>query len=214
MPQAAPLPPGPKVPALVMSYQWLRRPLEFLEECAARYGDTFTIRFAGLPPLVIYSRPEDVKEIFSDDGSLLHAGKFNLSLSAFLGEHSVLMLDGKEHLRQRRLLLPPFHGERMQAYGQTMLDVSDDSIDAWPLGEPFSIHGPMQAITLNVILRTIFGIEQGARLEKFRSLLTELTDLAAWAPLLLPFMQVDLGPYSPWGRYLRKREQTDAAFWE
>jgi cytochrome P450 len=193
-----------------MTWQWLRRPFSFLDECAARYGDTFTIHFVGLPPLVCHASPEDVKEIFADDGSLLHAGQFNLSLRAFLGEHSVLMLDGKEHLRHRRLLLPPFHGERMQAYGQAMLDVTDDSIDSWPLQEPFALHGPMQGITLQVILRTVFGIEGTARLAKFSRLLTELLDIGSWAPLLLPFMQVDLGRLSPWGRYVRKRDECDA----
>ena len=203
------LPAGPKASWLA-TWRWMRTPFEFLDDCAARYGDTFTLRFPSLPPLVMFARPDDVKEIFSDDGSLMHAGEFNLQLRAFLGEHSVLMLDGKEHMRHRRLLLPPFHGERMQAYGQTMLDMADDSIDAWPVGEPFALHGPMQAITLQVILRTVFGVDGAARLAKFDRLVTELTEIASWFPLLLPFMQKDLGPWSPWGRYVRKRDETDA----
>jgi len=209
MPPKPTLPPGPRVPPIVTTWQWLRRPFELLEACEARYGDAFTLRFAGLPPLVMYSRPEDVKEIFSDDGSLLHAGEFNLQLKAFLGESSVLMLDGKEHMRQRRLLLPPFHGERMQAYGQAMLDVADDTIDRWPLGTPFPIHSPMQALTLQIILRTVFGVDGVARLARFDRLMTELLDIAAWAPLLVPFMQKDLGPWSPWGKYVRKRDESD-----
>ncbi len=206
------LPPGPKLPSLLLTWQWLRRPFELLDECAERYGETFTMRFAGFPPLVWYSRPEDVKEIFADDGGLLHAGKFNLSLRAFLGDHSVLMLDGKEHMRHRRLLLPPFQGERMQAYGQTMLDVTDDSIDRWPEHAPFTLHAQMQAITLQVILRTVFGVDEGPRLVRHSKVLTELLDIGAWAPLLLRFLQVDLGPLSPWGRYVRKRDESDALF--
>ena len=148
------LPAGPSS-TLAMTWNWLRRPLEFLDECAGRYGDVFTIRFANLPPLVVFSNPDHVKEVFTDDGSDFHAGKFNQSLRAFLGDHSILMLDGKEHLRHRRLLLPPFHGERMQAYGQAMLDITDAAIEKWHEGEPFALHGPMQSITLEVILRTV-----------------------------------------------------------
>jgi len=157
----------------------------------------------------MYSRPEDVKEVFADDGNLLHAGEFNLSLRAFLGEHSVLMLDGGEHMRHRKLLLPPFHGERMHAYGQTMLDIADASIDEWPLHTPFALHGYMQWITLQVILRTVFGVDGAARLARFDRVITEQLDIAAWPPLLIPFMQKDLGRFSPWGRYVRKRRDTD-----
>jgi cytochrome P450 len=120
------------------------------------------------------------------------------------------MLDKREHLRQRRLLLPPFHGERMHAYGHAMLDLADESVDSWPIGKPFSVHRKLQAITLRVILRTIFGVDAGARFDQLETQITELTDIAAWAPLLLPFMQVDLGPYSPWGRYKRKSAVGDA----
>jgi cytochrome P450 len=202
-------PAGPKA-SVFTTLSWMRRPFEFLEECAARYGDTFTLRFPSLPPLVMFSRPEDVKSIFADDGADLHAGEFNLQLRAFLGEHSVLMLDGKEHMRHRKLLLPPFHGERMQAYGQTMLDVADDVIDAFPERAPFALHGPMQSITLKVILRTIFGMEGAAGLSRFEGLMTDLLRIAAWPPLLLPFMQRDLGPLSPWGRFVRKQRESDA----
>ncbi len=204
------LPPGPRHPSVLSTYHWLQRPYEFLEECRDRYGDTFSLRFRGLPTFAIYSRPEDVKEIFADDGDLMHGGELNLSLRAFLGEHSVLMLDGKEHMRHRRLLLPPFHGERMQAYGQTMLDATDASIERWPAGSTFALHRYMQAITLQVILRTVFGVDGAARLERFDRVITEILDIASWPPLLMPAMQKDLGPWSPWGRYLRKRRESDA----
>ena len=203
------LPPGPTAPSVVTLYRWLDHPYEFLEDCRDRYGDTFTLHFAGLPKLAMYSRPEDVKDIFADDGDLLHAGEFNLSLRAFLGDHSVLMLDGAEHMRHRKLLLPPFHGERMQAYGQTMLDIADASIDEWPLYAPFALHARMQAITLQVILRTVFGLDVASRLEQFDDALTRVLDLATWPPLLIPAMQTDLGRFSPWGRYLRRRSIAD-----
>jgi cytochrome P450 len=193
---------------------WVRRPLPFLDEMRARYGETFTMRISGMPPFVVFSNPEDVKEVFADDGAALQAGKINAFLRPFLGEHSMLLLDGKEHLRHRRLLLPPFHGERMQRYGQTMLDVTDASIDAWPLHAPFSIHERMQWITLRVILRTILGIDDPARLERVAVMMTELLNIAAWTPLVFPFMQKDLGPLSPWGRFLRKARAADEVLYE
>ena len=204
-----PLPPGPKQSAIITTWHWMRRPFEFFDDCAASFGDTFSMRFFGLPPLAVYSNPEAVKEIFADPDETLLAGRFNLTLRAFLGEHSVLMLDGKEHLRQRRLLLPPFHGERMQAYGQAMLDVTDESIDRWPMHEVFAVHGHMQTITLRVILRTILGIEEPKRLAEMSAAITSVLELAAWPPLLIPAMQVDLGPWSPWGRYLRRAARMD-----
>ena len=204
------LPPGPDN-RLVTTWRWLREPFEFLDEQRSRFGDAFTMRLPGLPPLVVFSNPEAVKQIFTDDGETMLAGKFNLSLRAFLGEQSVLMLDGKEHLRIRRLLLPPFHGERMQAYGRAMIALTQASMAEWPRKKPFALHDRFQAITLRVIVRTVFGVEEGARFERLVAQLTELTEIAAWPPLLLPFMQKDLGPLSPWGRFQRKAADVDAA---
>ncbi len=197
-------------PALT-AYHWLRRPLEYWDQQHARYGDVFAMRLPALPLMAVFCNPSDVKEIFTDDGTTLAAGKFNKSLSAFLGENSVLMLDGREHLRHRRLLLPPFHGERMHAYAREMIELTNAAISRWPVGTPFAIHSEMQSVTLRVIVRTIFGVDDGPRFEHLVSLLTELTDLASWPPLLLPFMQIDLGPWSPWGRFKRKGNAVDAA---
>jgi cytochrome P450 len=148
----------------------------------------------------VFSNPDDVKDVFTDDGSELEAGKFNQTLSALLGGRSVLMADGKEHRRKRKLLLPPFHGERMQAYGQTMLDVSDDLIDQMPHNQSFALHTPMQDITLRVIVEAIFGFS-GAKLEEMVRNTKKLLELGAWAPLLIPAMQFDLGRFSPYGRF-------------
>ena len=204
------LPDGPRLPTLVTTWHWVRRPLPFLEENARRFGDAFSFRLAGLPPLAAFADPEAVKEIFSDAGENMVLGKLNQNFRALFGDRSILMLDGKEHLRQRRLLLPPFHGERMEAYGQTMMELADESIDAWPLGTQFSIHRHLQAITLRVIVRTVFGVDAGARFDKLLKVVTETVELGAWSVLLFPFMQKDLGRYSPWGRYLRKRAEQDA----
>lgn len=203
------LPNGPRFGAAFTVFNWLYRPLPFLEECAARFGDAFTVRLPSLPAAVVFRHPDAIKDIFSATGDALLAGQFNATLGPFLGDRSVLMLDGPEHLRQRRLMLPPFHGERMQAYGALMIDATNDAIDTWPSDRPFPVHGSMQAITLKVILRAIFGLDQGERYDRMEALLPRLLDTGAWPPLLVPFMRADLGPLSPWGRFLRLSAEAD-----
>jgi cytochrome P450 len=108
------------------------------------------------------------------------------------------------------MILPAFHGERMHAYGRTMLEMTHDSIDGWPLGSVFPVHRPMQAITLQVILRTVFGIEEGPRFAELGKVLRKMLDATANPILLLPFLQRDLGPFSPWGRFLRQSRRSSA----
>jgi cytochrome P450 len=202
------LPPGPAQNSVWTALQWLYRPLEYLSACRDRYGETFTVRLHRLPPLVVVANPEAVKEVFSGSGEVMAAGKVNNTLKPFLGPYSLLMLDGEEHLRQRRLVLPPFHGERMHAYGQTMLEATHRSIDSWPVGEPFPIHKRLQGITLEVILRAIFGVAD-AELPERAALVTRLLEVGAWPPLLVPYLQVDLGKWSPWGRFQALMAQAD-----
>jgi cytochrome P450 len=189
------------------TWRWLRTPYPYLDELHAKYGPTFRMSLFGLN-INIFSNPEDVREVFTDSGDELEAGRFNLTLSALLGDKSVLMVDGSQHMRKRKLLLPPFHGERMQAYGQTMLDVTDDLIDEMPHGRPFAFHEPMQDITLRVIIRTIFGFE-GARLEQMVRSTKVLLDLGAWPPLLIPAMQIDLGKWNHYGRFKLASAEAD-----
>jgi cytochrome P450 len=194
---------------VIQLYRWLRRPLDFLSECRARYGHTFTLRIAGGGTWVITDNPDTIREVWSAGPSEMHAGKANEILRPFLGEHSLLMLDGERHLRVRRLMLPPFHGERMVAYGTAMLEIAHAAIDRWPLGKAFPIHPRFQAITMDVILRTVFGIEGASRHAELASVFETLLRVATWPPLMLPAFQVDLGPLSPWGRFLRIGERAD-----
>src|SRR4051794_3429133 len=150
------LPPGPGGGPLV-SLGWLLRPLPLLERWRARYGDTFTLKIAQEPPWVVVSDPEDVKAVFQGDPEILHAGEGNQILRPFLGDNSVLLLDGDQHMRQRKLLLPPFHGERMQRHVETMAAAAREEIARWPEGEPFALHPGMQDVTLEVIMRVVFG---------------------------------------------------------
>jgi len=184
--------------------RWVKNPLPVMEEAHRRFGDTFSLRLAGIPePLVLVSHPEVIKEVFALGPDQAHAGKANLVLKPFLGVHSLLLLDGAEHLRQRKMMLPAFHGERMHAYGRSMIDLAHQSIDGWPIGRRFSVHAPMQRVTLQVIIRTVFGIGEGPRFAELADVLTRTLRVAAWPGLLFAFMQHDLGPLSPWGRYKR-----------
>jgi cytochrome P450 len=198
------LPPDAGAHPALQVIHWIREPFKMLEDCQARLGDAFTMRIPGMRyPVVVLSHPDAVKDVFAlgpDEG---HAGKANVVLKPFLGEHSVLLLDGAEHLRQRKMILPAFHGERMNAYGQTMLELGHEEIDRFPVGRQFPIHRSMQAITLQIILRTVFGVQEGPRFGELADVLTRALDLGTWPGLLFTVLQRDLGRFSPWGRYLR-----------
>jgi cytochrome P450 len=211
VPGAPALPPGPKAPALVQFLKSGFRPDSFLEDCAERYGEPFTLRFPGEPPSVFFSRPEAIRDIFSGDPAVLRAGEANVILEPMLGSTSLLLLDGDRHLRERRLMLPAFHGERMHAYARTMRESAERAVATWTPGQPFPIHQEMQAITLDVILRTVFGVE-GGDLVRLRGRLVALMRFVtgpAAILLFLPWVSADLGPFSPGGRFVRYRAAVD-----
>ena len=139
-----------------------------MEECRERYGNMFSYRLPHEGTWVFVSDPEAVKQIFTGDPRLLHAGEANIVLLPVLGEHSVLLLDEQEHMAQRKLMLPPFHGKRMQAYREVMADVAAEEIDCWPTDTPIRARPRMQAVTLEVILRAVFGVDEGDRLTRLR----------------------------------------------
>jgi cytochrome P450 len=172
-----PLPPGPPLPRAVQTAFWARRAQRVLELCQARYGDMFTIRIAHEETWVILSDPAAVKQVFTGDPRLLHAGEGNRILLPVLGDHSVLLLDEDAHMEQRKLLLPRFHGKRMQRYAELMSRIAGEEIERWPVGQPYRLRPRMQAITLEIILRTVFGVYKGERLERLRDELRELLDL-------------------------------------
>ena len=203
------LPPGPTEPALVQVLRWVRWPVPFLRDARAVYGDTFTIRFPQTPPLVVFSHPDAIKEIFTGDPEVFHAGEANTILEPVMGPRSLLMLDGQPHLRERRLLLPPFHGERMHAYGQTMRDITLAAAAQIPAGRPVRFHDLTQSITLDVILRTVFGVTSGAPERALREALRVLLEVGSSPILMLPLAQLDLGPRSPWGRMRRLLAEVD-----
>ncbi|HTU14469.1 MAG TPA: cytochrome P450 [Solirubrobacterales bacterium] len=183
-----PYPPGPNLPPLIQTLRWVARPLEFMEQGRRAHGEVFSVRFAGFrSPMVMVSDPELVKTVYANPANSLPEGRIAL-LEPVLGPRSVILLDGKEHLARRRLMLPAFHGERMRSYEDVMREAIDREIESWPVGEQFPIHPRMQAVTLEVILRTVFGVTDGARLDRLRELLgktLENTAAPGWQVLNL-----------------------------
>jgi cytochrome P450 len=165
------LPPGPPAPRPLQTVRWIFRPGAMLEDCRRRYGDMFTLRIAHEGIWVFLAHPDAVKQVFTGDPRVLHAGEANVVLLPMLGHHSVLLLDGSAHMSQRKLMLPSFHGERMRGYEQVMADVARAEVDRWPLGEPHAIRPAMQRITLEVIMRTVFGVQDEARRRQLRDAL-------------------------------------------
>ena len=137
-----------------------------MSDCARRYGDMFTLRITNEGTWVLVTDPDAIKQIFTGDPRLLHAGEANVVLLPLLGSHSVLLLDEDAHMAQRKLMLPPFHGQRMRGYEQTMAEVAAGEIERWPTGVALSVWPSMQAITLEVIIRTVFGVTDEARLRR------------------------------------------------
>jgi cytochrome P450 len=164
------------MPVPLQTLGWVVRPLPFLDRCRARYGDTFTLRIRNEGAWVFLSDPEDIKRAFTGPPELLRAGEANAILEPVLGPRSVLLLDEPEHMTQRKLMLPPFHGERMQRYEELIVDVARRDIAGWPLGEPFALLPRMQAITLEVIMRAVFGITESDRLARVREVLRRMIE--------------------------------------
>lgn len=208
------LPPGPRSPALYQIGRWVLHPLRLLRECHAEFGDVFTLHAPRGERFVIVADPDLIKQVVTADSATLLAGKGNATLlEPMLGRFSLLTLDGADHLRQRRLLLPAFHGERMQAYASVMTDVTEASLETWPLDKPFPLHPMMQAITLDVILRTVFGVSSADRQSTLRARLLELLEVATNPWLLFPGI-LGLSPLSiPWLRIAKLKARVDDAIY-
>ena len=170
------LPPGPRMPRALQSVIWYRSAQWLMDQCRARFGDMFTLKIANEGTWVITCDPDTIKQVFTGDPRLLHAGEANRILLPVLGPNSVLLLDDAQHLRQRKLMLPAFHGERMQRYGALMADVAAQEIERWPLNQPYPLRPRMQAMTLEIVLRAVFGVSEGPRMEELRGELRRLLD--------------------------------------
>jgi cytochrome P450 len=189
------LPPEPRNGPLMQTLRWTIRPLAFMQECRERIGDSFSLRFLGFErPMVLITDPVAVKALYTERANGLPPGR-NIVLEPILGARSVLLLEGAEHLARRKLMLPPFHGERMRSYEGVVEEIVTAEIDSWEPGAPaFPIHERMQAVTLEIILRVVFGITEGPRLEQLRTMLaTVLTETGRPAAQLKNLAMARLG---------------------
>ncbi len=168
------LPPGPRQPRYAQALQWVMRPQQFACRQRERFGDVFTLQLIDGQPLVLLSDPDDIRTVFTGSAEAMHAGAANQLLAPVVGKRSILLLDEAAHLRQRRLLLPPFHGERMLRYEQIMAEAAERELAGWQEGETIELLGRMQGITLEVIMRAVFGIEDGLELERLGRLLRRM----------------------------------------
>jgi cytochrome P450 family 135 len=204
-------PPGPSEAPAIQTARWLLRPIAFMESCRRRYGDAFSVRFLGFErPLVMLSDPEAVRALYTAHEHELPPGR-SIALLPVMGPGSVLLLEGSEHLARRKLMLPPFHGERMRSYEATVREVTAREIDGWPDGSTFALHPRMQAITLEVILKAVFGVTDPARSARLRErlplLLGETSSVALQFRVLLSRRFRRMNPLEGLGELLREVDE-------
>jgi len=214
------LPPGPALPAAAQIALWAFRPISFLTSCAQRFGDTFTVRFPGYPPLVFTSDPAAVSEILAGDPGTFLTGQGNRILKPLLGEESLLLLDGEHHKQRRRLVMPPFHGPAMRAAADAMGAAARRHLERWPTGRPFPVQPAFAALTLDVIVETVIGVRENDRRAELCGRLTRLLSLGTHPSVFffvgrggeirLSGMQRVLGPLSPIGVFVRRKRAVTA----
>ncbi|YAG06684.1 cytochrome P450 [Nostoc sp. DSM 114167] len=202
-----------KTPPLLQKIQWVADPVSFMENAAQQYPDIFTAEVIGFGETVVFvNHPQAIKEIFTNDRKkFLFVGKVNRIFEPLAGEYSLLMLNGERHKRRRKLTMPSFHGDRMRAYGSLISNLTEQVFSQLPLNQPFLARTAMQEISLQIILQAVFGLHKGGRYDKIKRLMALLLDLFS-SPftssfLFFPFLQQDLGAWSPWGWFLRQRQQ-------
>ncbi len=205
------MPPGPRLPAVVQTARWLGRHIGFMEENRRRFGPVFSLRFFGVPgTLAFVHDPASAKQLLSADREHSLPDGRALLIEPVLGSRSLLLLEGDEHLRRRKLMLPPLHGEHMRAYEQAIITATRESIERWPVGEPFAIRERTQQITFEVIMRAVFGVGGDRRHEELRGLLNGLLEAGRNTRLqMLVFVSDSLGPSSPLGPAARQRAKLE-----
>jgi cytochrome P450 family 135 len=210
----ATLPPGPTTSRPLQTVRWIYRPGPMLEDCRRRYGDMFTLRIAHEGNWVFLADPDAIKQVFTGDPRVLHAGEANVVVLPLLGHHSLLLLDEGAHMSQRKLMLPPFHGERMRGYEQVMTEVAAEEIDSWPAGQPYAVRPAMQRITLEVIIRTVFGVQDPARRGRLRATLSRALEWGSDPRRMA--MLAALGPQrlARSGLFQRVREPADQLIYD
>jgi cytochrome P450 len=198
------------MPRTLQTMAWWNRTVPFMERCRGRYGKRFTVRLLQAPPFVYHADPEHIREIFTAKPDVLHPGEGARLLEPVVGANSVILLDESAHLNQRKLMLPAFHGEKMQRLSGLMREVTEREVASWPTGEPIALHPRLQALTLEIILRTVFGLDAGPRLDALRDRLGGILDFGGRPASTLPMLQRG----RRWQQFVEAREQADALIYE
>jgi cytochrome P450 len=202
------------MPVALQTIGFWTRPTAGFEKLRQRHGARFTARLVGQPPFVVLSDPEDAKNVLTAPPDVLHPGEGAALLEPIVGSHSVILLDEEPHLEQRKLLLPAFHGDRMNDLTGLMEELTRRELDSWPLGEPVVLHPRLQALTLEIILRAVFGLDEGPRLDRLRELLPELMHFGDTPLSLLPGLQISIAGRGPYARFREKRDLVDRELFE
>lgn len=208
------LPPGPGYPAALQMAGFWTRPLAFLERCRSRYGSRFTIRLPFTPPFVMLTSPEEIKQVFTAPADVLHPGSGARVLEPVVGANSVILLDGASHMEQRKLMLPAFHGERIDRLSALVEEVTEQAISSLPADRPLRLHEEFQRLTLEIILRAVFGLEPGPRMNTLRDRLGDMLRFGEKPISLLPpapdsvvgKVAQRVGPFAT---FLRMQEEAD-----
>jgi cytochrome P450 family 110 len=212
--------PGPKSSRAIQVLNWVFRPMSYLQECAKNYGDIFTLKLqSDLPPILVVHSPEAMEQILSNDHKELSApGDLNSIFEYLLGNNSVISLSGKAHQRQRKLIMPPFHGERMRNYADLIENITIKTINKQPKNQPFNIRTVSQEITLQVMMEAVFGIYEGEQAEKLRHLLCEIIEQSSspWRVvfLYLPKLKEMVGISEIWKQQMKKQEESDKIIYQ
>ncbi|MBE9013527.1 cytochrome P450 [Pseudanabaenaceae cyanobacterium LEGE 13415] len=201
-------------PLLLQEWQWVADPIGYMERAAQQHPDIFSAGLLSGQHLVFVNHPQAIQEILTNDRKRFVApGEANRILAPLIGDASVIMLSGDRHKRRRQLLMPPFHGERMRAYGDLICQLAEKVMSQHSIAQPFNARSTMQEISLQVILEAVFGVTEGERVEPIRSAITQMCDLfhnpLSASFLFFPWMQRDLGAWMPWGRFVRDRSKID-----
>lgn len=190
---------------------WIADPLQMLVNCQRKYGDVFVLRFGSLGDCVVMAAPAMIQAVLSQDGKIYDVGRANGLAKPLVGEHSVMLMDGVRHQRERKLLMPPFHGERLQTYAQQICTAAIQVVSQWSPGDILTMRSQMQRISLEVIIQIVFGVEGGDRYTALQPLLTQWLNLIdsplQSSILFFPQFQRDWGAWSPWGRMIRIRQR-------
>ncbi|MEM7589929.1 MAG: cytochrome P450 [Cyanobacteria bacterium P01_A01_bin.83] len=209
------LPPSSKALSIITAIQFTLDQFGTLEKLQRQYGEIFYIPAPGsLPPYVIFSNPQGIEEVFTAKPDLFEVNQQSTnSIRLMLGDNSMALLSGKEHQRHRKLLMPPFHGERIKSYGQSMVDVTQEVIEQWQVGQRICIRDYTQEISLRVILRNIFGVDQGEKYDRLQTILVDYLNIFNYPLkslfLFFPWLQKDLGGLTPWSKFLQQKRQID-----